>query len=140
MDAKTNPSGSATLRPVGYGLAGPRRPTGRRVSPEAPRERAILRWSGYRQLAGRLMLPMTEAQCSVIQARASRWAVAISTSDIISAISRRMVIASVRPFRAARLNHLWAATRLTTPERPLAQYRPRSNNTSGIAVASTGVA
>ncbi len=61
------------------------------------------------------------AQCVVIQARASRCAVAISTSDIISATSRRMEIASVRPFRAARLNHLCAATRLTTPERPLAQ-------------------
>src|ERR1700676_3457738 len=45
---------------------------------------------------------------------------AISTSDIISATSRRSEMASVRPFRAARLNHLCAATRLTTPERPLA--------------------
>jgi len=60
-------------------------------------------------------------QCAVIQARASRWAAAISTSDIISATSRRREIASARPFSAARLNHLWAATRLTTPERPLAQ-------------------
>ena len=51
------------------------------------------------------MLAMTDAQCVVIQARASRWAVAISTSDIISATSRRMEIASARPFRAARLNH-----------------------------------
>ena len=65
--------------------------------------------------------PARLAQCVVIQALASRWAVAISTSDIISATSRRMEIASVRPFRAARLNHLCAATRLTTPERPLAQ-------------------
>ena len=29
---------------------------------------------------------------------------------------------------------------IDTPERPLAQYRPRSNNTSGIAVACTGIA
>lgn len=79
-------------------------------------------------------------QWALIQALASRWAVAISTSDIISAISRRMGIASVRPFKAARLNHLCAATRLTTPERPHAQYSPRSNRTSGIAFASTGVA
>src|SRR6267142_3670872 len=76
----------------------------------------------------------------VIQARASRWAMAISTSDISSATSRRSRMASARPFRAARLNHLCAATRLTTPERPLAQYRPRSNSTSGIALACTGVA
>jgi hypothetical protein len=63
----------------------------------------------------------------------SRCAIAISASDISSAISRR-------PFSAARLNHLCAATRSTIPERPLAQYMPRSNSTSGIAFASTGVA
>jgi hypothetical protein len=79
-------------------------------------------------------------QCAVIQARASRCAVAISASDIIAATSRRIEMASARPFSAARLNHLWAATRFTTPERPLAQYRPRSNSTSGIAVASTAMA
>jgi hypothetical protein len=61
------------------------------------------------------------AQCATIQARASRWAAAISISDICSETSRRMAIASTRPFCAARLNHLCAATRLTTPERPLAQ-------------------
>jgi hypothetical protein len=104
-----------------------------RFHEERPAETAIR--PGRRHDAGRSKL-----QCAVIQARASRWAVAISASDIISATSRRRQIASVRPFSAARLNHLWAATRLTTPERPLAQYRPRSNSTSGIAVASTGVA
>ena len=64
---------------------------------------------------------MSVVQCAVIQARASRWAAAISISDICSATSRRMAMASTRPFSAARLNHLCAATRLTTPERPLAQ-------------------
>src|ERR1700716_82395 len=84
------------------------------------------------------MAPPLKRQFAVIQVRASRWAIAISTSDMISATSRRSGIASVRPFRAARLNHVCAATRLTTPERPLAQYSPRSNSTSGVALASTG--
>src|SRR6266851_1889936 len=95
------------------------------------------------KLSGRRFLPRSGAlspYCVVIQARASRCAMAISTSDIISATSRRSGTASARPFRAARLNHLCAATRLTTPERPLAQYRPRSNSTSGIAFASTAIA
>ena len=35
-----------------------------------------------------------------------------TTSDISSATSRRSSIASVRPFRAARLNHLCAAMAL----------------------------
>src|SRR5258706_11187361 len=48
--------------------------------------------------------PPLKTQFAVIQARASRWAMAISTSDMISATSRRSGIASVRPFRAARLN------------------------------------
>ena len=48
-------------------------------------------------------------------------AVAISASDIIAATSRRMVIASARPFRAARLmarRHRFASRRLAHPGSP----------------------
>jgi hypothetical protein len=76
---------------------------------------------GYIEESRRRDAGRPKPQCAVIQARASRWAVAISASDIIAATSRRIEMASARPFRAARLNHLWAATRFTTPERPLAQ-------------------
>ena len=57
--------------------------------------------AGRRRDAG-----FTKPQCEVIQARASRCAVAISASDIIAATSRRIEMASARPFSAARLNHL----------------------------------
>src|ERR1700743_804806 len=66
-------------------------------------------------------LSRKRVQCVVIQSRASRCAAAISVSDISSATSRRIRTASERPLRAARLNHLCAAIRLTTPERPLDQ-------------------
>ena len=55
---------------------------------------AALPMASRRHDAGR-----PESQCAVIQARASRCAVAISASDIIAATSRRMAMASARPFR-----------------------------------------
>ncbi len=89
----------------------------------------------------RVLLRALPAQCVVIQARASRWAAAISTSDIISATSRRTAMASVRPFSGREVEPFVRGDEIDdagAPARPI-QTRARTD-TSGIAVAATGVA
>ena len=57
---------------------------------------------------------------SASQARAWRWASAISRAVISSAMSARASWASALPFSAARLNHLWASTQsISTPPLPV---------------------
>src|SRR5262245_14697124 len=66
------------------------------------------------------------AQWVVSQSRAARCAAEISSGDISVAISRRSRTASWLPRIAARLNHLWAATRSTAS--PFAYLIPNWNS------------
>jgi len=76
---------------------------------------------------GELSEPRRRSAMSLSQARAPRWASAISRAVMSSAMSARHSWAISLPLRAARLNHLWASMKsISTPPVPVEKATPSS--------------